>query len=168
MLKSRRYLIFTIILMLIIAFLAVSNYRNKNKYEEENSEVLITEEFVFEPIGKEYDSNKKYYKAIDYTKFKQYFKGDKLRTIAVIDNSSTTYNKFLETINKIVFYKNTNIYLLETSKLSRMNLIDFYEIDDRFGDLSSNYIITVQDNKILSLTIFQNEDLNLIEEGIGE
>lgn len=168
MLRSRRYLFFSLLLLILIAVLAISNYNYMHKYNEEKNEVILTEEFVYEQIDKNFDASKKYYKVIDYKKFKQYLKSDKLRTIAIIDNSSTTYNKFLKTINKIAFYKNTNIYLLETSKLSQKNLISFYEIDERFSDLSSNYIITVQDNKILSLTTFKNEDLNLIEKGIGE
>ena len=83
-------------------------------------------------------------------------------------NTSNTSNKFLETINKIVFYKNTNIYLLELNKLSKKNLISYYELDENFKNLESNYLITIKDNKILSLVTFTNEDLNILEEGIGE
>ena len=71
-------------------------------------------------------------------------------------------------INKTAYYKNTKIYLLELSKLSKKNEVSFYEIDERFKELESNYIITVSNNEILSITTFDNSKINLIIEGLGE
>ena len=168
MLKSNKSKILCIILTIIIILLIISNiyFINKNKTTKED--IIVNEEYVYEKVEGTYDVNKKYYKSINYSKFKTYLKEDKLRTIAVIDNSSNTYSKFLQTINKIAFYRRINIYLLETSKLSNKNEIAFYEIDDRFKELGSNYIMTVRDDKILSITTFENEYLNIFEEGIGE
>jgi len=66
------------------------------------------------------------------------------------------------------YYKNTKMYLLEINKLSRKNEIAFYNLDDRLRDLETNYIITVSNNKIISITTFENTELNKIIEGLGE
>ena len=92
------------------------------------------------------------------------YKGKESATIAVVDNTSNTYDKFIEFINKTSYYNDLNINLLITSKLSKKNLVDFYELDDRFADLESNYIIVVKNNKVLALVELSNVDLvDLIE-----
>lgn len=71
-------------------------------------------------------------------------------------------------INKIAYYKNTKIYLLEINKLSKKNTIAFYELDERLSSLETNYILSVSNNQILSITTFTNDKLNKIVEGLGE
>ena len=168
MLNKKINIIEKITLIIIIIILVISNIYFIYKSYQTSKQSIINEENIYEKIDDKYDKNKKYYKTINYKTFKHYFEGSDLKTIAVIDNSSNTYEKFLETINKISFYKRTNIYLLETSKLSKKNEISFYEIDERLSTLKSDYLITVKEEKILSLTSFDNINLNLIEEGIGE
>ena len=159
--KEITLIILFIILVSSNIYLICRNYKSKEQ-------VIVNEENIYEKIDEEYNEDKKYYKIINYKTFKRYFEGESLKTIAVIDNSSKTYEKFLETINKIAFYNRVNIYLLETSKLTKKNEISFYEIDERLALLKSDYLITVMDEKILSLTSFDNVNLNLIEKGIGE
>ncbi len=168
MLNKKINIIEKITLIIIIIILVISNIYFIYKSYQTSKQSIINEENIYEKIDDKYDKNKKYYKTINYKTFIHYFEGSNLKTIAVIDNSSNTYEKFLETINKISFYKRTNIYLLETSKLSKKNEISFYEIDERLSTLKSDYLITVKEEKILSLTSFDNINLNLIEEGIGE
>lgn len=111
-----------------------------------------------------YSDSQKNYKEINYKTFKKLYKGKESATIAVVDNTSNTYDKFIEFINKTSYYNDLNINLLNTSKLSKKNLVDFYELDDRFADLESNYIIVVKNNKVLALVELSNVDLvDLIE-----
>lgn len=166
--KHNKVIMLYVILIIILLILVVSNVYFINKLSNQQDEGYITEEYVYEKIEGSYDKNKEYYKRIKYSKFKKYLKSDKERVIAVLDNSSNTYNKFLEVINKIAYYRRINIYLLETSKLSNKDVIAFYNIDERFKELNSNYIMVVRNNKILSITTFNNEYLNKFEEGIGE
>lgn len=168
MLKIKKNTIIFILLIIVILILLIVNIYLFNETAQDKDKVMVTEEFVYEKVEGDFDKDKTYYKRISYSKFKKYFKSDKLRIVAIIDNSSNTYNKFLEVINKIAYYRRTNIYLLETSKLSNKNEAEFYNIDDRFKDLESNYIITIRNNKVLSLTTFDNEYLNKLEEGLGE
>ena len=160
--KHNKVIMLYVILIIILLILVVSNVYFINKLSNQ------PEEYVYEKVEGSYDKNKEYYKRIKYSKFKKYLKSDKERVIAVLDNSSNTYNKFLEVINKIAYYRRINIYLLETSKLSNKDVIAFYNIDERFKELNSNYIMVVRNNKILSITTFNNEYLNKFEEGIGE
>ena len=111
-----------------------------------------------------YSDSQKNYKEINYKTFKKLYKGKESATIAVVDNTSNTYDKFIEFINKTSYYNDLNINLLITSKLSKKNLVDLYELDDRFADLESNYIIVVRNNKVLALVELSNVDLvDLIE-----
>ena len=71
-------------------------------------------------------------------------------------------NSFKELINKTSYYKDITINLLELSKLSKKNEIAFYEIDERFSKLESDYIIVVKDKKILTLIDFESADLNTL------
>ena len=57
---------------------------------------------------------------------------------------------------------------MKVNKLSKKNEKAFYNLDDRFKDLESNYIITVSNKKILSITTYDNEQLNKLIEGLGE
>jgi hypothetical protein len=127
-----------------------------------------TQEILFKETQEEFNAEKKYYATLKYKKFKSLYKGKKVTTIAIVDNSSSTYNKFIEMINKTAYYKNTKIYLLKVNKLSKKNEKSFYNLDDRFKDLESNYIITVSNKKILSITTYDKDQLNKLIEGLGE
>lgn len=157
-----------IIFITIIILLIVSNIYFLYNYLTIEKEDDTIEEILFTPTKEDYQEEKKYYAPIKFSKFKKIYKSDKVTTIAVIDNSSNTYNKFIEMINKTAYYKNTKIYLLELSKLSKKNEIAFYELDEGLINLETNYLITVSNNKILSITTFENENINKIIEGLGE
>ena len=99
---------------------------------------------------------------------KKLLKKEELITVAIVDNSSNTYNKFIEMINKLSYYKSTKIYLLELSKLSKKDELSFLEIDNRLKKLETNYIITIKNKQIISITTFDNDNINFIIEGLGE
>ena len=152
-----------IIVSLMIIFLLISNIFFIYKYYKEKDNEVVRETLIFNN-DKEYDEDKIYYTEINYKTFNTLIKKDKVITIAVIDNSSKTYKRFLDMVNQIAYYKKTNIYLFEVSKLSKKNEISFYEIDDRLKSLESDYLITICNNKIISITTFDTEKLtNIIE-----
>lgn len=166
--KKSKYKRNTIILVLIIIILFITNiifiYNNRNINKEER----IIEEVLFTPTKEEYNQEKKYYANIKYKKFKSLYKSDNISTIAIVDTSSNTYDRFIELINKIAYYKSTKIYTLQINKLSRKDEIAFLDLDGRLSKLDSNYIITISNNKIISLTTFDNENINKIIKGLGE
>ena len=71
---------------------------------------------------------------------------------------------FVEYINKKAYYERTNINLIELSKLSKKNEVAFYNLNDRFSKLESDYIILVSDSKIISVIEFSKSDLNSLVE----
>lgn len=157
-----------IICITIIIILLISNIYLIYSYKNINKEDKVIEEVLFTKTEDNYNPDKKYYATISYNKFKSLYKSNKITTIAVIDNTSNTHEKFKELINKTAYYKSTKIHLLEVNKLSRKNEIAFYDLDERLPELESNYIITVSNNKIISITSFENTELNKLIEGLGE
>lgn len=164
--KNNHYI--NLIFLCTILILSTTNILLLYKYLNVDKEIKVTQEVLFKETNKDFNNDNKYYASIKYKKFNELLKDDKVSTIAIVDNSSKTYNKFIEMINKLSYYKNTKIYLLEISSLSKKNEIKFYETDERLNELESNYIITVSNNHIISITTFENSDINLIIEGIGE
>ncbi len=166
--KKTQYKNYNIFLIVIIIILSITNIILLYHHNKDLKEEPIVEEVLFKATEDKFNPKNKYYATIQYSKFKTLYRGKNVSTIAIIDNSSNTYNKFKEMINKTAYYKNTKIYLLELSKLSRKNEIAFYNLDQRLAKLETNYIITVSKNKILSITTFDNSELSKIIEGLGE
>lgn len=164
--KNNHYI--NLIFLCTILILSTTNVLLLYKYLNVDKGIKVTQEVLFKETNKDFNNENKYYASIKYKKFNELLKDDKVSTIAIVNNSSKTYNKFIEMINKLSYYKNTKIYLLEISSLSKKNEIKFYETDERLNELESNYIITVSNNHIISITTFENSDINLIIEGIGE
>lgn len=150
-----------LIVLLIILNLNLNKKLSNAEKQQATDQPCLTER---KKDDSKYSDSQKNYKEINYKTFKKLYKGKESATIAVVDNTSNTYDKFIEFINKTSYYNDLNINLLITSKLSKKNLVDFYELDDRFADLESNYIIVVKNNKILALVELSNVDLvDLIE-----
>lgn len=150
-----------LIVLLIVLNLNLNKKLSNAKKQQTTDQPCLTER---KKDDSKYSDSQKNYKEINYKTFKKLYKGKESATIAVVDNTSNTYDKFIEFINKTSYYNDLNINLLNTSKLSKKNLVDFYELDDRFADLESNYIIVVKNNKVLALVELSNVDLvDLIE-----
>jgi hypothetical protein len=157
-----------LVTIVIIAFLVLTNIILLSACLTLKDRDTEVQEVLFVPTKEEYSANKKYYATLKYSKFKKLYKGEKVTTIAIVDNTSSTYDKFIEMINKTSYYKNTKIYLLKVNKLSKKDEVAFYNLDNRFKNLESNYIITISNKKILSITTFNNDELSKIIEGLGE
>ena len=72
------------------------------------------------------------------------------------------------THKQIAIQVKTTGYKQKKWTLSKKNEVSFYNLDNRFKNLESNYIITVSNKKILSITTFNNDELSKIIEGLGE
>ncbi len=158
----------SLVTIVIIVFLILTNVILLSACLTLKEQEPDTQEILFKETHDEFNPEKKYYATLKYSKFNKLYKGKEVTTIAIVDNSSSTYTKFIEMINKTAFHKNTKIYLLKVNKLSKKNEKKFYNLDDRFKNLESNYIITVSNKKILSITTFDNKEINTIIEGLGE
>ena len=153
-----------IIFSIIVLCLIISNIFLLYKCNH-IKEIEINEKVILRSPEAEFDANTEYFNNISYKNLKKLLKKEKTYTLAIIDKSSNTYNKFKEMINKISFYKNTEIYMLELNKLSKKDTIAFYELDESLSKLNNNYIITIKKDKVLSITTFEQEKINeIIEE----
>lgn len=157
-----------LVTIVIIVFLILTNIILLSACLTLKDKDIDTQEVLYTLTEEEYSPDKKYYTTLKYSKFKSLYKSKKVTTIAIVDNSTSTYNKFIEMINKTAYYKSTKIQLLRINKLSKKDLVAFYNLDDRFKELETNYLITVSNKKILSITTFDNQELNKIIEGLGE
>ena len=168
MVKKKQHNKINLVTIVIIVFLILTNIILLSACLTLKDKDINTQEILYTVTKEEFNPDKKYYATIKYSKFKSLYKSKKVTTIAIVDNSTTTYNKFIEMINKTSYYKHTKIHLLKVNKLSKKDLASFYNIDDRFKELDTNYIITMSNKKILSITTFNNQELNKIIEGLGE
>ena len=152
--------------IIIIIVLIISNVFFISKSFEETPEVE-TEEFVFYQKCTEmnYKEKKKYYKEIDYKKFKKLYKQNKINNVAIIDNTSPTYKSYLTLLNHIAYYKGTNIFVLDLSKLSKKNSVEFYEMDERLSTIEGNYMITTKKKEVIAITEIEPSEIgSLIKE----
>ena len=60
----------------------------------------------------------------------------------------------------------TNPIQKPTQRCLVKNEIYFYELDDRLKELESDYIITLNNEKVISITEFDSEDINIILENL--
>ena len=165
--KKTKTRLINIILFIIVILLTISNIIFVNKYFEISKEE-VKEVIEFVPTEGDYSNDKKYYATINYKTFKKIIKTNEVITIAVIDKKSNTSQMFTEMINKMAYYHNSKIYVLEINKLKRKDEIAFYDLDERLPKLESNYIISVSNRKIISITTFDQEKINLIVKEMSE
>ena len=166
MLKKHGRITITLILITIIIILSISNIIWLNKYKELDKEELEVIKYCPKEDS-EYNETKKYYNEINYKTLKKLLKTKSTIVLGVVDKNTSTSNKFRELINRYSYKNNKNLYLLDTSKLSKKNLISFYDLDDRLSILESNYIVIIKNKKIISITSFDTENINDIIESIG-
>ena len=161
--RQKKFLIFIIILLSILDIVLLIKYYNKgnDKVEEQ-----LPPERIQQVEG--YKSSEIYYQPItSYSKFKKIFSDNKIAYIAVVNNESPTSQKFVELVQKYTYKENKKIYLLETDKLSKSELKSYNDLDVRFSLIDTNYFILVMNNKVISLTEFNEETINVLIENLG-
>ena len=161
--KINKIMFIMIHIVCIIGIVNIINFANKEPKKE-----VVVDQVLFRETNKNFDEKDKYYVSLKYKKFKSLWKSKDLSTIAVVDKSSPTYNEFKKMINKIAYYHNIKIYLLETNSLNKKDEVDFYKKDERFHKLKTNYIINISNKEIKSITIFDDKNIEEIIEKVGK
>jgi len=147
---KKNYLITILIIILIL--ITLSTHTTKKEITIKND--------IKTTSNDKYDKNTTYYKKLKYKTFKKLYESKEVSTIAITTNTSNTNIKFIELINTIS-YKN-KIYLLNISNLKKKNQAKFYNLNSKFKELNTDYIMVVSNNKILSITTFEKEELNTL------
>lgn len=169
MLKRIRKIIIPIFIITII-FLTISNIHLNNKIDslKEDEEQLEIIKYCPREEDSKYNEKKVYYNTLNYKTFKKLMTKNTVVTIGVVDKKTSTSNKFIEYINRLSYNNNKSYYLMDINKLSKKNLVAFYELDERLKELDNNYIITIKKNKIISITTIDEEEINTLIERFGE
>ena len=160
-LQSKYFFIIIILILIITNICLAISYYHKDIIQS-------VEEIKYLYIENEYNKKEKYYEKIDYKKLNKLLKDNKVHTIAIINNNSNTAIKYKELINKTAYYNRIKICLIDTSSLTKKELISFYEIDERLAKQNDNYIITIKNRKILSITTFELDKINEIIKEMGD
>ncbi len=157
----KKFYIIIICICIILTIINVCSVNNqKNSVDKE--EIVIVNKNV--SYGEKYNEKKKYYNKTNYKTFNKIFKEKKVYTIAITNDKSNTKDAFVKLINKISFYNNENIYLLNTSDLSKKNKAKYYNLNSELKGLESDCIIKVYNKKIISKTTFTKNSINKIIE----
>lgn len=168
MLKRIRKIIIPIFIITII-FLTISNIHLNNKLDSLKKDEEQLEIIKYCPKeDSKYNDKKVYYNTLNYKTFKKLMTKNTVVTIGIVDKKTSTSNKFIEYINRLSYNNNKSYYLMDINKLSKKNLVAFYELDERLKELDNNYIITIKKNKIISITMIDEEEINTLIERFGE
>jgi len=147
-------ILFIVIIFILLGFII---------YKIEHITPSIENNIVYNVTTKgKYDKDKLYYNELTYKKFNSLMKEDKVYTIAVVDNSSNIKELFLEYVNKLNYKNSLNISVLNVSKLNKKDELKFYDIDPRFKNLGSNYIVVIKNKKVISITEYDKESINIL------
>ena len=112
----KKFYIIIICICIILTIINVCSVNNQKNSEDKEEIVIVNKNVSY---GEKYNEKKKYYNKTNYKTFNKIFKEKKVYTIAITNDKSNTKDSFVKLINKISFYNNENIYLLNTSDLSK-------------------------------------------------
>lgn len=157
----KKFYIIIICICIILTIINVSSVNNQKNSVDKEEIVIVNKNVSYE---EKYNEKKKYYNNTNYKTFNKIFKEKKVYTIAITNDKSNTKDAFVKLINKISFYNNENIYLLNTSDLSKKNKAKYYNLNSELKGLESDCIIKVYNKKIISKTTFTKNSINKIIE----
>ena len=109
-----------------------------------------------------FNEKKVYYNKTNYKTINKIFNEKKVYTIAITNNKSNTRDIFIKLINKISFYNNENIYLINISDLSKKNKAKYYNLNKELKNLKEDCIIKIYNKKIIAKTTFTKNNINKI------
>ena len=90
------------------------------------------------------------------------YKEKKVYTIAITSNKSNTKDTFIKLVNRISFYNNENIYLVNPSNFSKKNKAKYYNLNKELKNLKEDCILKIYNKKIIAKTTFTKNNLNKI------
>lgn len=96
---------------------------------------------------------------INYKKFTKLYNSKQVYTIAITSNYSNISQSFNKLINIMSISDNKKIYILNISKLSKKDKAKYYNLNKRFKELDTDYIIKTYNKKIIQETTFDKEHI---------
>lgn len=144
-----------IVLTLINVYISTKPQTDNDK-EEIN---IVNKNYSYK---ERFNEKKVYYNKTNYKTINKIFNEKKVYTIAITNNKSNTRDIFIKLINKISFYNNENIYLINISDLSKKNKAKYYNLNKELKNLKEDCIIKIYNKKIIAKTTFTKNNINKI------
>ena len=144
-----------IVLTLINVYISTKPQKDNDK-EKIN---IVNKNYSYK---EKFNEKKVYYNKTNYKTINKIFNEKKVYTIAITNNKSNTRDIFIKLINKISFYNNENIYLINISDLSKKNKAKYYNLNKELKNLKEDCIIKIYNKKIIAKTIFTKNSINKI------
>ena len=144
-----------IVLTLINVYISTKPQKDNDK-EKIN---IVNKNYSYK---EKFNEKKVYYNKTNYKTINKIFNEKKVYTIAITNNKSNTRDIFIKLINKISFYNNENIYLINISDLSKKNKAKYYNLNKELKNLKEDCIIKIYNKKIIAKTTFTKNNINKI------
>ena len=156
--KKSYILIIGIFTLLTIINISIS-FKQTNPNKKDETITIINKTFTHKD---KFDEKKIYYNKTNYETFNKIFKEKKVYTIAITSNKSNTKDTFIKLVNRISFYNNENIYLVNPSNFSKKNKAKYYNLNKELKNLKEDCILKIYNKKIIAKTTFTKNNLNKI------
>ena len=155
---KKLYITITCILI-VLTLINVYISTKPQTYNDKEEINIINKNYSYK---EKFNEKKVYYNKTNYKTINKIFNEKKVYTIAITNNKSNTRDIFIKLINKISFYNNENIYLINISDLSKKNKAKYYNLNKELKNLKEDCIIKIYNKKIIAKTIFTKNSINKI------
>ena len=144
---KKLYITITCILI-ILTLINVYISTKPQTYNDKEEINIINKNYSYK---EKFNEKKVYYNKTNYKTINKIFNEKKVYTIAITNNKSNTRDIFIKLINKISFYNNENIYLINISDLSKKNKAKYYNLNKELKNLKDDCIIKIYNKKITKI-----------------
>ena len=155
---KKLYITITCILI-VLTLINVYISTKPQTYNDKEEINIVNKNYSYK---EKFNEKKVYYNKTNYKTINKIFNEKKVYTIAITNNKSNTRDIFIKLINKISFYNNENIYLINISDLSKKNKAKYYNLNKELKNLKEDCIIKIYNKKIIAKTTFTKNNINKI------
>ena len=153
----KKFYLSVICILTILTIVNVSVALKPQKNNDSEKITIINKTYSYNEVFKE---NKKYYNKTNFKTINKIFSEKKIYTIAITNDKSNTKEAFINLVNRIAFYNNENIYLLNISDLSKKEKAKYYNLNKELKGIKENCIIKTYNKKIIAKTTFTKNNIN--------
>lgn len=149
-----------IIIICICIILTIFNLfliKNQSDCQKREEIVIVNKNVTYKD---KYNKKTTYYNKAKFNTINKIFKEKKVYTIAITNNKSNTQESFKEYINKLCFYNNENIYLINISEYTKKEKAKYYNLNPELKNIKENTIIKIYNKKIISKTTLDKDNIN--------
>ena len=155
----KRFYIIIICICIILTRLNISIATKPSNCNDNEEITIVNKSYTY---NDKYDEKERYYNKTNYKTFDKIFNEKKVYTIAITNNKSNTKDSFIKLVNKVSYFNNENIYLLNINDLSKKDKAKYYNLNNELKDLKEDCIIKTYNKKIIAKTIYNKNNISKI------